>query len=45
MKREKLKKEKSNYGVAFLTIESTKTVQDLIANFKNLKRDIKTQDI
>lgn len=45
MMREKQKKEKSNYGVAFITVDSTKAVQNAIANFKELKREIKTQDI
>lgn len=44
MKREKKKKDKRNYGVAFLIVNSKIVAEDLIANFKDLKREIKLED-
>lgn len=44
MKREKREKEKSNFGVAFITIENSLAAQNLIASFNDLRRDIKEQD-
>lgn len=42
MKREKKKKDKSNFGVAFLIVNSKEAADELISSFKDLKRDIKS---
>lgn len=45
MDREKTKKDKSNFGVAFITIDNVISTQDVLNNFNELKREIKLKDI
>lgn len=43
MKKETKKKEKTNYGVAFITVATNQEANMLISNIKDLKRDLKVQ--
>lgn len=37
-------KQKSNFGVAFIMIDNTQDVNDLLSDFNELKKDIKDWD-
>jgi hypothetical protein len=44
MKREKKKNDKTNFGVAFITIDSFHTALDIVNTLKEFKKDLKKEN-